>query len=177
MMQDDFNVMDLLDDDAWFEASARREESVDCEALAGYGWGSHLGAVMANPKGYSHFTELRSMVMQAWQQLVTEWDLGIGTEAAEVKGQELVMARLHQPEADIQETLMALLEAKLSKPQGEWEMTETVHTEIRAVFGKVLSQEDWKAIAESTRDSIYAQVLKQELFAVPQASVQSGLSH
>lgn len=88
MTQDDFNFMDLLDDDAWFEASARREESVDCEALAGYGWGSHLGAVMANPKGYSHVAELRSMVIQAWQQLVTEWDLGIGTEAAEAKGQE-----------------------------------------------------------------------------------------
>ncbi len=166
MTQDDFNVMDLLDDDAWFEGSARREESVDCEALAGYGWGSHLGSVMANPQGYSHFTQLRSMVMQAWQQLVTEWNLGIGTEAAETKGQELIMARLHSPKSDVQETLMALLEAKLSKPQGEWEMTEAMHSQIRAVFGKVLSQEDWKAIAESTRDRIYSHVLKQELVAV-----------
>ncbi|MGB3519183.1 MAG: hypothetical protein WBA43_22210 [Elainellaceae cyanobacterium] len=166
MTQDDFNVMDLLDDDAWFEGSARREESVDCEALAGYGWGSHLGSVMANPQGYSHFTQLRSMVMQAWQQLVTEWDLGIGTKAAEAKGQELIMARLHQPEAEIQETLMALLEAKLSKPQGEWEMTETVHTEIRAVLGKVLTQDDWKAIAESASHDIYAQVVRHELVTV-----------
>ncbi|MEA5449732.1 hypothetical protein VB780_14210 [Leptolyngbya sp. CCNP1308] len=41
---------------------------------------------MANPQGYSHFAELRAIVMQAWQKLVTEWDLGIGTEAAETKG-------------------------------------------------------------------------------------------
>ena len=166
MTQENFNFMDLLDDDAWFEASARREESVDCEALAGYGWGPHLGAVMSNPQGYSHIAQLRSMVMQAWKQLVTEWDLGIGAEVAEAKGQELIMERLHRPEPEIQEILLALLEAKLSKRQGEWEMTELVHSQIRAVFGKVLTQEDWKAIAESARDRIYAQVLRQELVAV-----------
>ncbi|MGB3495665.1 MAG: hypothetical protein WBA57_23250 [Elainellaceae cyanobacterium] len=166
MAQDNFNFMDLLEDDAWFEAAVRREESVDCEALAGHGWGTHLGAVMANPQGYSHFAQLRSMVMQAWKQLVTEWDLGIGAEAAEAKGQELIMEQLHRPEPEIQEALLVLLEAKLSKPQGEWEMTEAVHSQIRAVFGKVLSQEDWKAIAESARDRIYAQVLKQERVAV-----------
>lgn len=151
MAQDDFNFMDLLEDDAWFEAAARREDSVDCEALAGYGWGSHLGAVMANPQGHSHFAQLRSIVMQAWKQLVTEWDLGIGAEAAEAKGQELIMERLHRPEPEIQEALLALLEAKLSKPQGEWEMTEAVHSQIRGVFGKVLTQEDWRAIRQQAR--------------------------
>lgn len=56
--------MDLLEDDAWFEALARREESVDCEALAGYSWGFHLRSVMGNPQGFSHFSQLRSVVMQ-----------------------------------------------------------------------------------------------------------------
>jgi len=166
MAQDDFNFMDLLEDDAWFEAAALREESVDCEALAGYGWGTHLGAVMANPQGYSHFAQLRSMVMQAWKQLVTEWDLGVGAEAATVKGQELIMERLHRPEPDIQEILLSLLEDRLSKPQGDWEMTEAVHRQIQNIFGKVLSQEDWQAIAASARDRIYAQVLTHELAAI-----------
>lgn len=166
MTQKNFDFMDLLEDDAWFEASARREESVDCEALAGYGWGSHLGSVMGNPQGYSHFSQLRSVVMQTWKQLVTEWNLGIGTESAEAKGQELILARLHQPAAEVQETLMVLLEAKLSKPQGEWEMTETVQAEIRAVLAKVLTQDDWKAIAESASHHIYAQVLRHELVTV-----------
>ena len=166
MAQDDFNFMDLLDDDAWFEAAARREESVECEALAGYGWGTHLGAVMANPQGYSYFSQLRSMVMQAWKQLVAEWNLGIGSEAAEVKGHERIMKRLHRPEPDVQETLLSLLETKLSQPQGEWEMTEAVHRQIRAVFGQVLRREDWDEIAASARDCIYAQVLKQEQVAV-----------
>jgi hypothetical protein len=166
MAQDEFNFMDLLEDDAWFEAAARREEAVDCEALAGYGWGSHLGAVMANPQGYSHFVQLRSMVMQAWKQLVAEWDLGIGAEAAEAKGQELITERLHRPEPEIQEILLALLEVKLSKPQGEWEMTEAVHSQIRAVLSKVLTKEDWQAIAASARDHIYSHVLKQKPVAV-----------
>jgi hypothetical protein len=100
---------------------------------------------MANPQGYSHFAQLRSMVMQAWKQLVAEWDLEIGAEAAEAKGQELIMERRHRPEPEIQETWLALLEAKLSKPQEEWEMTEAVHSQIRAVLSKVLTPEDWQA--------------------------------
>lgn len=52
------------------------------------------------------------------------------------------MERLHQPKAEVQKTLMTLLESKLSKPQAEWEMTEAVHTEIRAVLDKVLTQAD-----------------------------------
>jgi hypothetical protein len=128
MVQDDFNFMDLLEDDAWFEAAARREEAVTCEALAGYGWGTRIGAVVANPEGYGHFALLRSMVFQAWQQLVAEWNLGVGTAAAEAKGQELIMARLHQPESEGQETLMALLAMRLSLPQGQWQMTEAVHS-------------------------------------------------
>lgn len=106
------------------------------------------------------------MVMQAWKRLVAEWDLGIGREAAEAKGQELIFERLHHPQPAIQEKLIALLEAKLSKPQGEWEMTEAVHAEIRAVLNQVLTQEDWSAIAASASDRIRHQVLAQDLAAV-----------
>jgi hypothetical protein len=96
----------------------------------------------------------------------TEWNLGIEAEAAEAKGQALLLERLHQPKAEVQQRLLALLEAKLSKPQGEWEMREAVHAEIRIVFRKVLTQEDWQAIAASAGDRIYAQVLKQDLGTV-----------
>jgi hypothetical protein len=147
--QVDFNFMDLLEDDAWFEAATRREESVTGEALAGYGWGPHVGAVVANPKGYGHFALLRSMVFQAWHELVAEWNLGAGTAAAEAKGQELIMARLHQPESEVQETLMALLAMRHSMPQGEWQMTEAVHSQIHSVFGEVLTPQDWDDIKSS----------------------------
>jgi hypothetical protein len=63
------------------------------------------------------------------------------------------LERLHRPEPEIQEALLVLLEAKLSKPQGEWEMTEAVHSQIRAVLSKVLSQEDWQAIAHPQQQS------------------------
>lgn len=161
MAQDDFNFMDLLEDDAWFEAAARREDSVTCEALAGNGWGTHLVALMANPKGFSHIPQLRSMVVQAWQQLVTEWDLGIGSEAAAAKGQELIMTRLHQPEPAVQEALMALLAMKLSAPQGEWEMTDAVHAQIRRVFSQVLMPEDWDDIAIAAANAVQNHVKRQ----------------
>lgn len=83
-----------------------------------------------------------------------------------MKGYELIMKRLHRPEPDVEETLLSLLETQLLQPQGEWEMTEAVHRQIRAVFGQVLTQEDWDEIAASARDYIYAQVLKQGRVAV-----------
>lgn len=163
MAQNEFNFMDLLKDDAWFQEAVCLEESVDCDALAGLSWGTHLGTFMADPTGISQFAQLRSVVMQGWKQLVAEWNLGIGTEAAETKGQELIMKRLRQPVAEVQETLTALLAAKLSQPQGQWRMTEADHVEIRSIFRQVLTHEDWEAIAASVRDCIYAQVLQQDL--------------
>lgn len=153
-------------DEEWLREAVRQEEEAGCDIAAGYDWGAQLGNVMANPEGYSHFVMLRSMVMQAWKHLVAEWDLGIGQEAAETKGQELIFERLRHPQPAIQERLIALLEAKLSKPQGAWEMTEAVHAEIRAVLSQVLTQEDWSAIAASASDRIRHQVLAQDLAAV-----------
>jgi hypothetical protein len=150
-------------DEEWLREAVRIEEEAGGDISAGPDWGTHLGRVMANPQGHSHFAQLRSMVIQAWQQLVSEWDLGVGAAAAEAKGQALILERLHQPEPDVQETLLSLLEAKLSKPKGEWEMTKKAHEEIREVFRKVLTPEDWKAIAESASHHIYAQVLRHEL--------------
>lgn len=161
MTQDDFNFMDFLEDNAWFEAAARREESVTCGALAGNEWGTHLGRIMANPKGYSHFAQLQSVIIQAWTQLVTEWDLGIGATAAEAKGQEVIMKRLHRPRPEIQETLVALLETKLSKPQGQWEMTEARHTQLRNVFDELLTPDDWEAIAIAAANAVQKHVTQQ----------------
>jgi len=153
-------------DEEWLREAVRQEEEAGCDMAAGYDWGAQLGNFMANPEGYSHFVMLCSMVTQAWKHLVAEWDLGIGQEAAETKGQELIFERLRHPQPAIQERLIALLEAKLSKPQGAWEMTETIHAEIRAVFSQVLTQEDWSAIAASASERIRHQVLAQDLAAV-----------
>jgi hypothetical protein len=153
-------------DEEWLREAVRQEEEAGCDIAAGDDWGAHLGNVMANPRGYSHFTMLRSMVMQTWKRLIAEWDLGIGREAAEVKGQELIFEHLRDPQPAIQDKLITLLEAQLSKPQGEWEMTEEVHVEIRAVLSRVLTQEDWNAIAASASDRIRHQVLAQDLAAV-----------
>ncbi|MEM1279747.1 MAG: hypothetical protein AAGG53_06905 [Cyanobacteria bacterium P01_H01_bin.152] len=153
-------------DEEWLREAVRQEEEAGCDIAAGNDWGAHLGNVMANPKGYSHFTMLRSMVTQGWKRLVAEWDLGVSREAAEAKGQELIFERLRDPQPAIQEKLIALLEAKLSRPQGEWEMTEAVHAEIRSVLSQVLTQEDWNAIAASASDRIRHQVLAQDLAAV-----------
>ena len=73
--------------------------------------------------------------------------LGIGAAAIGAKGQALILERLHQAKPDVQKTLRSLLEAKLSKSQGEWEMIKAVHRQSRVVFSKALAQEDGQAIA------------------------------
>ena len=153
-------------DEEWLREAVWQEEEAGCDVSAGYDWGTNLGAVMSNPEGFSHFAQLRSMVMQVWKQLVAEWNLGIGAEAAETCGQELIMQRLRQPGPEVRERLMALLEAKLSMPQGEWALTELVQAEIRSILSQVLTQEDWKAVATRASDRIHAQVLAQDLAAV-----------
>ena len=153
-------------DEAWLREAVRQEEAADCDVSAGHDWGTHLGTVMANPEGFSHFAPLRSMVMQVWKQLVAEWNLGIGAETAEACGQALIMQRLRQPVPEVQQRLIALLEAKVSRPQGEWALTESVQAEIRSILSQVLTQEDWKAVATSASDRIRAQVLEHDLAVV-----------
>ena len=160
MAKDSFNFLDLLNDEAWFQASARLEEEIDGHAIAGPKWGAHLGDFMANPQRLGHFVHLRSMVIQAWHQYIAEWELGIGSEAAAVKGQELLLTRLEHPPVEVQEKLMALLEAKLSVPQGEWEMTAAIHGELRVLFGQLLTTDDWGEIAKSASNRTYDYVLE-----------------
>lgn len=161
MPQDNFNFMDLLEDDTWFEEATRREESVTSGALAGNGWGVNLGTAIANPESSQHLSLLRSMVLQVWQKLVTEWNLGVGAAAAEAKGHELIMVRLHQPELEVQEILIAVLTQKLSQPQGKWQMTEATHEQIRAVLGKVLTPEDWDDIASAAAKAVQMHITSQ----------------
>ena len=161
MVQDNFNFMDLLEDDTWFEKAARQEESVTSGALAGNGCGANLGTAIANPESYQYFSLLRSMVLQVWQQLVTEWNLGVGASAAETKGHELIMARLHQPDPEVQEILIAVLTQQLSQPQGEWQMTEAAHAQIHTVLGKVLTPEDWDDIASAAAEAVQMHITSQ----------------
>ena len=83
-------------DEEWLGEAVRQEEEAGCDVSGGYDWGTNLGVVISNPEGLSHFAQLRSMVIQVWKQLVAEWNLGIGSEAAETCGQELIMQRASQ---------------------------------------------------------------------------------
>ena len=96
-------------DEEWLKEVVRQEEEARYDVSVGYDWGTNLGAVMSNPEGFSRFAQLRSMVMQVWKQLVAEWNLGIGVEAAETCGQELIMQRLRQPAPEVQESIKCQL--------------------------------------------------------------------
>jgi len=168
MNQHNFNFMDYLEDDTWFENAARREESVTTEVLAGYDWGTELGTMVTSPERYQSLMLVRSIIFQAWQTLVTEWNLGIGAAAVEARGHELIMARLSQAGSEVQETLMTLVSLKLSKPQGEWPISNVVHSQIRALFSQVLTSEDWDDIATTAAQAVQKHITSQIL--LPQSA-------
>lgn len=147
-------------DEEWLREAVRIEEEANYDIGAGYDWGASLGAFMANPREYSHFARLRSILMREFQELLADWNLGIGSEAALACGRALLMERLQHPTLEVQEQLSAVLEEDLASPQGE-ERPKPLRAEVKELLRNVLTQADWELIAASAGNSVQKQVMEQ----------------
>ena len=145
-------------DEEWLREAVRIEEEANYDIGAGYDWGASLGAFMANPREYSHFARLRSIVMREFQELLADWNLGIGSEAALACGRALLMERLQHPTLEVQEQLLAVLEEDLASPQGE-ERPKPLRAGVKGLLRSVLTQADWELIAASAGNSVRAQII------------------
>ena len=154
------NLMNLLLDEEWLREAVRIEEEANCDLGAGYGWGASLGAVMANPREYIHFARLRSIVMREFKELLADWNLGVGTEAALACGRELLVERLQNPAPEVQEQLLAVLEEELASPQGE-ERPKPHRAGLRELLRRVLTPADWESIASIAGNSVREQVMQR----------------
>ena len=130
-------------DEEWLREAVRVEEEADCDISAGFDWGTNLGAIMANPEKYSQFARLRSIVMREFKELLADWNLGVGVEAALACGRKLLMERLQNPASDVREHLLAVLEENLASRQQD-STSKPVRAGLRELLKRVLTREDWE---------------------------------
>ncbi len=147
-------------DEEWLREAVRVEEEADCDISAGFDWGTNLGAVMANPEKYSQFARLRSIVMREFKDLLADWNLGVGAEAALVCGRKLLMERLQNPAPDVREHLLAVLEEDLASRQQD-STSKLVRAGLRELLKRVLTREDWELVASAAGNSVREQVMER----------------
>jgi len=75
------DLMAQLQDPQWALDAAQIEEA-HCDISAGSEFGARLGQFMADPHSFHQFQWLRSLVLREFRQLLTNGNLGVGTEAA-----------------------------------------------------------------------------------------------
>ncbi|MEQ9238679.1 hypothetical protein [Coleofasciculus sp. E2-BRE-01] len=145
-------------DEEWLREAVRLEAEADCDISAGFDWGANLGAVMANPENYSQLVRLRSIVLQAFKELLADWNLGVGADAALVCGRELLMERLLHPTPNVQEQLLAVLEEDLTTSPGD---SQTLRAGLPEVLRDILTPEDWERIAVTAGNYVREQVVER----------------
>jgi len=95
------DLMAQLRDPQWALEAARIEEKAHCDMSAGPEFGARLGQFMADPHSFHQFQRLRSLVLREFRQLLTDGNLGVGTDTAWYIGKERLMLRLKQPSPNV----------------------------------------------------------------------------
>ena len=95
--------------------------------------------------------------MQEFKELLADWNLGVGTEAALACARELLMERLQEPAPEVQRQLLAVLEEDLASPPGE-ECPKPHRAGLQELLRRVLMPADWESIASIAGNSVREQV-------------------
>ncbi len=90
---------------------------------------------------YSHFEQLRSIVLRGFVAMLKDSDLGAGYGAAFACGKPIVMERLSLPPDDVKSQLLGLMDELHFGPP--LEMTEERLLGVRSVLRQVLTAADW----------------------------------
>lgn len=106
---------------------------------------------------YSHYSQLKSLVLRGLAAVLKDCDLGVGYDAALDCAKPLIMERLIQPSTDIQNRLLKLVEGEPLGPRVE--LTAERLTQLKAIFKETLLSEDWQAIAKAAAAQVQHQVL------------------
>ena len=106
---------------------------------------------------YSHYSQLKSLVLRGLAAVLKDCDLGAGYDVALDCAKPLIMERLTQPSADVQNRLLKLVEEEPLGPRVE--LTEERLTQLKVIFKETLLSEDWQAIAKAAAAEVQHQVL------------------
>jgi hypothetical protein len=155
--------MNFKIDESQFWQGVHHEEVADCEIGAGYA-GAHLDELFANPAYFQQMRQLQSIVIRELRELLMEWDLGFGTDAAIACGQILVLKRLQKPSVEVQQQLWAVLEEETAKGV---QVSSPARAQVKVILGQVLSEADWLAIADAAGQAVQRQVVQQQQLLQP----------
>jgi hypothetical protein len=150
--------MNFKIDENQFWQGVQHEEMADCEIGAGY-TGAHLDKLFANSAYFQQMRQLQAIVIRELRELLMEWDLGFGTDAAIACGQILVLERLQKPSVEIQQQLWAVLEEETAKGV---QVSSPVRAQVKTILGQVLLESDWLAIADAAGQAVQRQVVQQQ---------------
>lgn len=132
------------------------EEEVNCDIGAGYA-GAYLPEFLADPIHFQQMRRLQAIVLEAFQSLLDELDLGIGKDAAFICGRRLVLERLIQPPVAVQQQLWNVLQED-DRIQGA-PQPKPDYAKVKAILRTTLTQADWSTIATAVSESIRIQML------------------
>ena len=132
------------------------EAEVTAPMLAGIG---QVGWMKTWPQfaTYSHYAQLKSLVLRGLAAVLKDCNLGAGYDAALDCAKPLTMERLTQSSTDIQNRLLKLVEGEPFGPKVK--LTTERLTQLKAVFRETLLSEDWQAIAKAAAVKVQQQVL------------------
>jgi flagellar biosynthesis regulator FlaF len=153
-----FDWTNFTYDSEWLREAVRIEDECGGEVGAGYG-GLHLGELMANPSGFTSMKRLQSIVARELRDLLTELNLGIGTEAAFICGRKIVMERLAEPAIEVQEQLWAVLAE--DEATNETDAPKPLRAEVKHILFQMMTPEDWETIAQAVTQSMHRHLIQQ----------------
>lgn len=106
---------------------------------------------------YSHYAQLKSLVLRGLAAMIRDCNLGVGYDAALDCAKPLVMERLTQTSIGIQTRLLKLIDGEVLGPRVE--LTAERLNQLKAIFKETLTSEDWQAIAQAAAAQVQHQVL------------------
>jgi hypothetical protein len=158
-------LMAQLQDPQWALEAAQMEDEANCEIGAGPGLGARLGQFMADPYGFHQVQRLQSLILDELRRLLTDGNLGIGTDAAWRLGKERLMRRLKQPSPDCQTQLKWVLAEDMANHEP---LSAEAHALLQQTIYAALTPEDWDDIAAAAANAIQQHVV--EYLKLPQSA-------
>lgn len=148
------SFMDLCRDETWLDEAARIEGECDGRVEAGLVTRAYAAAkndpALANVrKDMRRKMRLQSILFSELNRWMEEWEIGAAFEATYTEARQLVRAHLKSPSA----VLLGWIEAVLEEDSQLDNVDKPVRAQTRAQLLLMLTEEDWKILAQAAGDT------------------------
>ncbi|WP_392536209.1 hypothetical protein [Nostoc sp. C117] len=154
-------AIDLLFGEGWLDEAVRIEDEANCTIGAGLDWGNALPPLMLNLPLFGRLSTLRVSLNREIRLIIETWDLGVGTKAATETARRCIKERLLSPAPE----LLPYLEATLLQDDLYGEEFISNREVLKSLLAVLLTDSDRAEIAETSANSIRAQVMSQVNFS------------